>query len=433
MDPRTRDAGKARVESLAQYRQLVGRLAKLSLSREQMEQLSPAIGWAQAGGEPGQKFMAALEKYFDVCGKWDALVPQGSGSGSGAVSPLLRRAYDDLVAHFAKERTAFWIDATKAGSATSQGNGGDLETRLGELVRLHGVMDDVFAMNKSFDTLNAFKPRPVGGLEKKAQIAALAAASNSGLANRTDGEKFLKAVRRLAELAQKLSAQPLSGVPSPVAQAWAGGKAELFEARWKGIVLEQTQSLAAGAIDLDARAARLETALVMGEALRAAAELEAGLPKADALSRWVDWGADVPRLRTILDPYKQAMSAAFAGFATDQLEAVEQWNKMRGRYQPLIALINRDAAYAEQCERMPIGFAADVARLATAMEGGPFGTERFAGYAVGVWAALERSGEEAAADRVAVVLARRLAKDLGISTTVEDTIGRGTTRKAKAP
>jgi hypothetical protein len=102
---------------------------------------------------------------------------------------------------------------------------------------------------------------------------------------------------------------------------------------------------------------------------------------------------------------------------------------MRGRYQPLITLINRDAAYAEQCEKMPIGFVADVARLATPMEGGAFGTERFASYAVGTWAALERAGEDAAADRLAVILARRLARDLGLTGAIEDTIGGRPRRK----
>ena len=433
MDPRTRDAGMARVESLAQYRQLVGRLAKLSLSREQMEQLSPAIAWAQAAGEPGMKFMAALEKYFDVCGKWDALVKHGANAA--AIPPLLRRAYDDLAAQFAKERVAVWNDAVKVGSPTAQGNGGELDGRLGELTRLHGVMDDVLAMGKSIDTLAGFKVRPVGGLEKKAQIAAIAAAgAGATSANRAEGERFLKSVRRLADLAQKLSGKPLTDLPAPVVQAWAGGKAEQFEARWKGIVLEQAQSLTGGAITVDAfRASRLEMALAMGEALRTAAELEAGLAKADALSRWVDWGVDAATLRGVIEPYRESLSAAFGGFASDLFEPVEQWNKLRGRYQPLVALVVRDAGYAEQCERMPIGFAGDVAKLATPMEGGgAFGTERFAGYAVGVWAALERSGEEAAADRVAVVLARRLARDLGMETTIEDTIGRGT-RKAKSP
>jgi hypothetical protein len=423
MDPRTRDAGKARVEALAQYRQLVGRLAKLSLSREQMEQLSPAITWAQAAGEPGLKFMAALEKYFDICGKWDALMTQVPSST--AVPPLLRRAYDDLAAHFARERIAVWNEAVRIGTA----NGGDLDVRLGELARTFGVMDDVLMMTKSFDTLAGFKVRPVGGLEKKAQVAANAAAGAAS-ANRAEGEKFLKAVRQLAEVAQKLSAKPLSAVPGTVAQDWAGGKIELFEARWRGIVLEQAQALAGGALTLDAaKAARLETALSMGEALRTAGELEASLARADVLSRWVDWGIDASALRAVIDPYRESLSAAFGGFASDVSEPVEQWGRMRGRYQPLVALINRDAVYAEQCEKMPIGFVADIARLATPMEGGGFGTERFTSYAVGTWAALERGGEDAAADRLAVILARRLARDLGLTASIEDTIGGRPRRK----
>jgi hypothetical protein len=427
MDPRTRDAGKARVEALSQYRTVLARVAKLSLSREQMDQLAPALTWAQSSGEGGMKFMTSLEKYFELCGRWDTL----AAGGSSAVPALLRRSYEDLTSQFARERSAFWSDAAKVGTGTATGSqvvANDLESRLAELTRLYGVADDVAAMNKAFDTLNAYKPRPTGALEKKAQIAASAAASASPSILRNDGEKFLKAVRRLAEFAQRLSlsGQSLAEVPTPVAQAWAGGKVDAFEARWKGLILELMQSLTAGAIDLDhAKASRLETALAMADALRTAAKLEASLGGADALARWADWGIDPASLMVVLGPYKESISAAFGGFASDQPDAVERWQKTLGRYQPVIVLINRDAAsYADACERMPIGFAADVARLATPMENAPFATERFAGYAVSAWAILEKAGEEIAADRTGVILAKRLAKDLGVVAVIDEPVTR---------
>jgi hypothetical protein len=424
MDPRTRDAGKARVEALSQYRQVLSRIAKLSLSRDQLEQLAPALTWAQSAGEPGTKFLATLEKYFELCGKWDAL----ASAASAPVPPLTRRAYDDLAAQFAKERVAFWNDAVKIGTGTASGSqvvATDLEARLAELNRMHAVADDLLALTKSFDTLNAYKPRPTGALEKKAQIAANAAASSSPSILRNDGERFLKAVRRLADLSQRLSSQSQVEVSSPALQSWAGGKLESFEARCKGLVLEQVQALAAGSVDPDpARASRLETALTMAEALRAAAKLEASLARADVLSRWADWGVDPASLGVVLAPYKESTSAAFATFGSDQGEPVERWKKMHTRYLPLVALINRDAAYADQCEKMPIGFAADVARLATPMESAPFATERFASCATSACAALERSDDPIAADRAAVILAKRLAQDLGLSTTIEEPVTR---------
>ena len=107
------------------------------------------------------------------------------------------------------------------------------------------------------------------------------------------------------------------------------------------------------------------------------------------------------------------MAAAFIGFASDAVDPVERWGKVQGRYAPLVALLNRNAGYAEQCETMPIGFGGEIARLATRMEGAPFGNERFASFAVGMWAAFEWAGDETAADRTAIVLARRLSRDSG--------------------
>jgi hypothetical protein len=115
------------------------------------------------------------------------------------------------------------------------------------------------------------------------------------------------------------------------------------------------------------------------------------------------------------------MAGAFFGYASDNLDAVDKWSHLRGRYAPLIALILRDAAYAEQCETLPIGFAAEVNRLATPFEGAPFAIERFASYAIGVWAAEERGGDVDTADRMAIDLAKRVARELRLQGNVDET------------
>jgi hypothetical protein len=420
MDPRTRDAGKARIDSLAQYRQLLNRVGKLSLSREQMAQLSPALTWAQTAGEAGQKFMSALERYFDLCAKWDAL-PAGPNAG---VPPMLKRAHEELVSHFAKERLALWNEATKVGTGTTTGSqivAGDLEPHLNEMARMHAVAEDLLGQSKSLDTLSAYKPRPSGGLEKRAQTAASAAASLTPSLLRSDGEQFLKATRRLAELAQRLSARPLSEIPPNVAQAWAGVRLDLFETRWKGLVTDLASVLAGGAGELDrAKLARLEASADLSEALRAAVQLEQSLAKAPLLMRWVDWGIEPASIQTVIAPYKETMAAAFTGFASDLVDPVERWHKVHPRYAPLIALINHDAAYAEQCEKMPIGFAGDIARLATKMENAPFLNDRFAAYAIAMWATFETTGDELAADRTAMILARRLSKQPAPASPVDE-------------
>jgi hypothetical protein len=306
---------------------------------------------------------------------------------------------------------------------------GDLEQSMEEIRRLYAVTEDLQAMGPSLDTLSAYKVKPMGALEKKVATAAVAAASTTPSANRNDGQKYLDAVHALADLSRALSSRPLTDVPSAVALGWGGGKLDSFELRWKAIVAELIGGLIGGAIDLDkGKVIRLEGAISMGDAIRTAAQLEAALPKMPALARWVDWSIDPGSLQIVLTPYKEAMAGAFGGYVTDNLDAVDKWGHLHSRYVPLITLILRDAAYAEQCEALPIGFPAEIGRLAAPFDGAPFGSERYASYAIGVWSASERGGDVETGDHVSIDLAKRLSRDLRVPGNVDESTTRATRR-----
>lgn len=411
-DPRTRDAGRARIDALGQYRQTLTRIGKLGLSREQMEQFAPAFAWAQANPEAGAKLLGTVEDYMTTCGKWDAM-PKDA-----AVPAPLRRALDDIRAQFVKDRAAF-IQA--AGRIASMGNSLEMEQTLDDMHRAESITDDLQTMQTSFDIINSYKIRPVGGLERKVTTAALAAVSPTASTNRNDGQKFLSSVHALAKLSQKLSSKPLTDVPATILQTWGGSATTTFETRWKGIIFELANSLQAGSIELDkAKVERLETALALGDTLRTAARLEAAMSKAAALARWADWSIDPAALQSVLAPYKEAVAGAIFGFASDSQDALDKWKAMATRYDPLIALVLRDSAYADQCQTLPIGFAADIGRLATPLEGAPFSTERYASYAIGIWTLFQKSGESELADKMSVGLARRIARDLHLPDKIED-------------
>lgn len=418
-DPRTRDAGRNRVESLGQYRQTLARIGRMGLSKEQIDQIAPALAYAQANPESGAKLMGTIEQYIDTCGKWDAMLKDAS------VPPLLKRAMDDLKAQFAKQRAAFMQSASHVGVVTPS----DLETSVEEIRRLYAVTEDLQAMGPSLDALSAYKVKPMGALEKKVATAAIAAASTMPSANRNDGQKYLDAVHAVADLSRSLSSRPLTDVPSAVALGWGGGKLNSFELRWKAIVAELIGGLIGGAIDLDkGKVIRLEGAKSMGDAIRTAAQLEAALPKMPALARWVDWSIDPGSLQIVLTPYKEAMSGAFAGYVIDNLDAVDKWSHLHSRYVALITLILRDAAYAEQCEALPIGFPAEIGRLAAPFDGAPFGSERYASYAIGAWSASERGGDVETADHISIDLAKRLSRDLRVPGNIDESTTRATRR-----
>lgn len=414
-DPRTRDAGKARIENLGQYRQTLSRIGKLNLSREQTDQLAPAFTWAQSNPDAGGRVLAAIEQYFDACAKWDALP-----ANVVALPAPVRRAYDDLRAQFTRLRGTFLQEASRIG--TPLGSAISLDAQAEDARRLLAVADDLLSTPASLDTLNALKLRPAGALEKRVALAAASAAAPTFAATRTDAQKLLDAVHNLATLTRDLAARPLTDIPSPVVKDWAGGRLDSFDHRWHTLAADLATSLAAGATDLDApKFARLQTALKLIDSLRTAAQLEAALAKVASLSRWADWSLNPAALHAVLAPYREATGGAVFGFASDTAEPIERWQHLSSRYQPLISLILRDAAYAEQCQSLPIGLVADTARLATPFEDAPFATERFASYAVTVWAQFDKAGSDDQADRLSTTLARRLVRDLKLDLKIDDT------------
>lgn len=415
-DPRTRDAGKSRVESLSQYRQTLGRIGKLGLSREQTDQLAPAFTWAQANPDAGgARLLTTIEQYFDACAQWDALP-----TNVVALPAPVRRAVEDIRGQFTRVRGAFLQEASRIGSPG--GNPASLDAQVEDAKRLCAVADDLLSTPASLDTLNGLKPRPAGALEKRLATAAASAAAPTFAATRTEGQKFLDAVHNLATLTRELGAKPLTDIPAPVVQTWAGGRLDSFDHRWHTLAADLANSLAAGATDLDApKFARLQTGLKLIESLRTAAQLEAALGKIPSLARWADWSIDPAALHAVFAPYKEATASAVFGFSSDTPDAIDKWQHLAPRYQPLIALILRDAAYADQCQSLPIGVVADTARLATPFDNAPFATERYASYAVSVWAQFEKSGNDDQSDRLSITLARRLARDLKLDLKIDDT------------
>lgn len=412
-DPRTRDAGKLRIDALGQYRQTLTRIGKLGLSKEQMDQFAPAFAWAQANPEAGAKLLGTVEDYMNACSRWD-LMPKDA-----TVPAPLRRSLEEIRSQFGKDRTAFMQAAARVAST---GNSIELQQTLEDMQRVQSVTEDLQTMGASIDTINSYKIRPVGGLERKITTAALAAVSTTASTNRNDGQKFLNSVHFLARLSQALSSQPLTDVPPAIQQSWGGSSTTTFETRWKGIIFELANSLGAGSIELDkAKVARLETAMELGDSLRTAARFEAAMIKAPTLARWADWSIDPTSLAQVMVPYKESVAGAIFGFASDSQDALDKWSRLAARYEPLMALVLRDAGYAEQCQTLPIGFPADIGRLITPFEGAPFSTERYASYAIGTWSILEKNGETEVIDHVRVNLAKRIARDLRLPDKIEAT------------
>lgn len=399
MDPRTRDAGKARIDSLSAYRQVLSRIGKMSLTAQQMQQLAPALAWASAAGEPGTRFLGLLEQYMDRCAKWDAL-PRD------AVLPNLKRPLEDLTLLFGRSRNAFMQVGARPAPLLDE-----LVKHVEEMRRIYGIGEDLAAMGPSIEHLNTYKPRPMGALERKVQVAANAAVNASPSVNRNDAEKYLSAVHELAERSKHMATRTLTDVPAPVSQAWSGGKADSIEAKWKAVVGELLTSLIGNALELDkAKVAKFDAAAALGDSLKQAAQLEAALAKIAPLSRWADWSIDPQTLTMMVGTYREALAGAFVAYIGDRDD--DRWHKAAPRFAAISALVIRGSAYAEQCQNLPIGLAGDLSRLATRLEGEPFPLERYASCQIACWQIFERLGDPDAADKAMTSLTKRLSRDL---------------------
>jgi hypothetical protein len=421
-DTRTRSAGRERIEQLNQYRQVMHRIARGRLSPDLRRALAPVLAFAQTHAEQGQKVLNAIEAYAAVCDRLDTMPKHDT------VVTNLRRPKDDVAKQIEQARQQFVQSANDAtGGPVSFAIEG-LENQVADLSQLADLYAALDGMQQTYEILNAYKPRPFGAMEQRVLKAALAAASPTRSPTRTAAIQFVLDLVKLGQLSQALTQRSLGDIPPAVLQAYAGiGTGEL-EAKCRAMMGDLVNQVAGGG-DMDkAKVARLRSVGELCDGLRLAAMAERALVSTAALHKWVDWSITEPEARGLLDPYKQLLSTAFAGFITETPDVVEKFIAQRGKYLPLIALLDRDAAVADQCAALPDGLAGDLARLMTPIEGQPFATERYLSYAARVWQLLADDDPDAA-DLAIDFAMKRLQRDVRVN--VPELLGSATTKPSK--
>jgi hypothetical protein len=185
---------------------------------------------------------------------------------------------------------------------------------------------------------------------------------------------------------------------------------EQFNARRKAMVTDAASAVAGGKPLEDAALAPLERTGVMLAAVRAAIDAERAVAQSDALGRWVDWGVQRETLDALLAPYRSTTAAAFEGFARGGAAPYQQWDTMRKRYEPVLALLARVGAKADACGALPPGRTGALAKLVTPLDGQPFATERAARFSLDAWQRFRKLEDTDNADAVMDALSARLPK-----------------------
>lgn len=405
LDVRTRVAGAARIERLARDRDMLELVRKMNLSRQQQEKLTPAVRWAQRHPGRGPELLRIIEQYVALCRRCDALKAPAS------LTPPQQKAVAELQKQFAARQRDFLSDA----SSLTESNGFMAITpeqargRLGQMQRTFEAIELIAGSPAALQALSAYKPRPAGGVERRAGVASSAIAGLAQSPSEGEARRFLQRLAELGKLATE--AAGTAAVPPDIDQTYAHGRVADFRNLQRDSVSDLASQAALGKELDETKLDRLRWAQSLIEALRDDAAVEAALKQGPLLARWVDWDADPKEVRRALASDRDATGAAVDGFLSGDSEGLDHWQTIHRAVAPLIELTEQVGPYADVCKALPAGLTGEISKLLTSMDHQPFASERYASFLLGAWNQAESDGRTGDAAGILELLGRRLRND----------------------
>lgn len=408
VDPRTRSIARSRIDGLSQYRSLVRLLGELKLSPQNYQALAPAFNYAQQNPDKAAPVIAALRAFVDMAGKYDAMPREITATGQLTRLPAM---YQEARKTFEQHRSMVLgavsgLDGTGLLDSTPE----TLTSAIDDMRLSFDLVGMMGKLTGAADTLNAFKPRPSGGLEKFIAKEAAVAASPTQGPLRADAIHALQDLIALAESARELPQVDFASLPADtLADAGIARVAEL-EPKWKSNVTQMASEAASGT-PLDREALQRNQALPkLVASLKMAADLQHTMDGAPLLDRWTDWVGDRATLDLALTPYMSSLNGAVTSFLNDSSAAIKELPKVEYASYPLRTLLVRDLQAGSQLAKLPDGLPAVCGKLATPFN--QFATERYTTLGIVVWARARAGGDIAAAETALKLVSRRIATDL---------------------
>lgn len=401
MDARTRTLGQERMKALSAYRQSVSRIVGLNLSADLLQQFSPLFAWARVNSSGSATVMSAVERFLAARARYEAR-PK-------VANPIeaLRKPVESLEKQFSTAQTAFAVAAGEVPRNPSKV--AELDAQSEEMRKAIDLLEKFDRMPVTLDLLGQFKPRPPGALERRITLAATNLFNPAvNEKNRAEGRAAIDAVSDLAATVGELLKFDAAAVSPTVARKCAAGKLPAVNDKWRALASELVNELAAGKEADGRKLLQLSQTMELYDAVRQAGKLEAALMDEGVLARWVDWRMGPEDLKAVFTGYQEAMSEAFTGYVAGNASAVETWNRAEKRYRPVLALMNRVAAYKDQCSKFPVATVNLAAALATPFDGAPFDRERFAAYAMEVHRQRTDAGDSSGAASILQAFFSRL-------------------------
>jgi hypothetical protein len=434
-DRRMREAGRARLASLHQYRELLGRVDKMRVPPELKDALAPALAWAHENPDQGDKVLSAIEKFVALHRRSEATPAPAEKFAALRPNDPLRRAYEEVSKQLVKARGDFLADAANLGAAPARAaadaadgeaaaqddraakdagtanpaTGPDaLSERVNEMAHLENLLDVLTSTPRTLQTIDAFRLRPTGGVDRRVNSFLIAIESPIKSPARDEAIQQLTNLHKLASIADDLANQTFTSVPPAVAEAYAGDQIGALQTKWKSIVTDLASAFEANQPMDPAKLNRLQSVRGLMDALTPAADFEAAFAKPDGLTKWADWTLTPDQVHALVAPYQHALADAFAGFVSDNPDALAGFVRIAPRYAPIMAMLTRTGGYADACAALPEGTQGMLDRLATPYDKAPFADQRFASFVAAL--CTSANGDSSVTDSAAAAISDRLRR-----------------------
>ncbi len=430
-DPRMRATGLKRLAALDEYRRLLDRVARMRIPAELKVPLAPAIAWAHQNPSQAERVLGPVERFIALYNRQGKDPREPATITNLKAVELLRRAYEAIEKRSSDARSAFLWEAGNLGGApppagaspahrrdeegadqadatpATVANGPEgLRQAMETADQLQNLLDALAELPHATETLDAYKPRPTGGVEQHVNALLIKLLTPNVSPAADVASRQLIALYRLSTISDELTNLAPPNVPQQIAQDYAGNNVDAVQSKWKARVGELATAFAANQPLDETKIDQLRAVKELFTALGRAADFEAAVAKTDALAKWADWTVTPDQLHSLVAPYEQAMSGAFSGFVSDDVEAIAALGRLRRQYEPVLALLMNTAGYTDSCSGLPGGPLGLIDRLATPYDKAPFADQRFVSFETAL--AASAGGDSGAEQNAASAISRHL-------------------------
>ena len=408
VDPRTRSIARSRIDGLSQYRHLVRLLGELKLSPQNYQLLAPAFNYAQKNPDKAAPVLTSVRAFVDMAGRYETMPRDIIATAQLTRLPAM---YQEARKTFEQHRNLYLgavagLDGTSLMDSTPD----TLNTSLDDMRLSFDVVSMMGKLIGAVDTLNSYKPRPAGGLEKFIAKESGVAASPTQGPLRAQAIHSLQDLIALAESAKELSHLDFASLPADSLTEMGIARVGDLDAKWK-LNVTQIASEAAAGTPLDRQAVQRNQALPrLVASLKTAVDTQATMKNAPMLARWTDWDGDRASLDLVLTPYLLSLNAAVTSFLNDSTAAIQELPKVEYASYPLRTLLVRDLQAGPQLASLPGGLPGVCGKLATPFN--QFPAERYTTLGIVVWARARAGGDVPAAEIALKLVSRRIAAEL---------------------